>query len=278
MPPELSSSPDDLEITPRNQLHFVQLLVPFVLVSDEVSPDPRDRIYDPLRRVNLGRSVQWALLAREPVRINRIPVFDGCGIYALYYAGPLPLYSAISSVDCKVPIYVGKADPEGARKGLNVRPAWEGRKLRNRLIQHGRKIEASNDFDADQFYVRYLPADDLFTLMAERLMISGYHPVWNLALDGFGVNPQGGRREAEQLRPAWHELHRGVPWAERMTPHQHLAHELRLRVSAHLARYHEPSPGNAVPGAAALSDDDFDSSIVTDGPGGSPDVQFALDE
>jgi len=73
-------------------------------VSRPLPSDPRDRIYDPLRRVNLGRSVQWALLARPPVRLDRLPVFDGCGIYALYYAGPLPLYAPISSVDCKVPI------------------------------------------------------------------------------------------------------------------------------------------------------------------------------
>jgi hypothetical protein len=228
-------------------------------VNRPLPSDPRDRIYDPLRRVNLGRSVQWALLARPPVRLDRLPIFDGCGIYALYYTGSLSLYAPISSADCEVPIYVGKADPEGGRKGLNVRPAWEGRKLRNRIGQHGRKLDASNDFKAEQFYARYLPADDLFTPMAERLMISGFHPVWNLILDGFGVNPQGGRREAEQLRPAWHELHRGVPWAERMTPHQVSATELAMRVSVHLGVYSKPSPDAAIPGQAALSDDQLDA-------------------
>jgi hypothetical protein len=73
-------------------------------VSRPLPSDPRDRIYDPLRRVNLGRSVQWALLARPPVRLDRLSVFDGCGIYALYYAGPLSLYAPISSADCEVPI------------------------------------------------------------------------------------------------------------------------------------------------------------------------------
>lgn len=247
--------------------------VAFVAVSQPLPPDPRDRIYDPLRRVNLGRSVQWALLARLPVRLDRLPAFDGCGIYALYYTGPLPLYAAISSADCEVPIYVGKADPEGARKGLNVRPAWEGRKLRSRLGQHGRKLDASNDFKAEQFYARYLPADDLFTPMAERLMISGFHPVWNLALDGFGVNPQGGRREAEQLRPAWHELHRGVPWADGMTPHQVPAMELAMRVSAHLAEYPRPAPDVAIPGQATLSDAQLDAQPLL-----IPDVELEFSD
>jgi hypothetical protein len=144
---------------------------------------------------------------------------------------------------------------------LNVRAAWEGRKLRNRLGQHERKLNASSDFKAEQFYARYLPADDLFTPIAERLMISGFHPVWNLVLDGFGVNQQGGRREAEQLRPAWHELHRGVPWAERMAPHQVSATELAMRVSAHLGAHSKPSPDAAIPGQAALSDDQLDAQL-----------------
>lgn len=169
--------------------------------------------------------------------------------------------------NCAVPIYVGKAGPEGGRKGLNVKQAWEGRKLRSRLGQHVRKLDASSDFEAQQFYARYLPADDLFTPMAERLMISGFHPVWNLALDGFGVNPQGGQREAEQLRPAWHELHRGVPWADRMTPHQVSAAELAKRVSAHLAMYSRPASDVAIPGQTPLSDDQLDvPPPMPDGP------------
>ena len=209
--------------------------------------------------MNLGRSVQWALLARSAVRLDMLPVFDGCGIYALYYAGPLPLYTSISSKDCQIPIYVGKADPEGGRKGLNVTPAWEGRKLRTRLLQHRRKLNASDNFKAEEFFTRYLPADDLFTPMAERLMISGFRPVWNLVLTGFGVNQQGGPREAEQLRPAWHELHRGVPWAEGMTPHPVPADELAAKVSAHLAKYSKAGPGIAIPGQTTLLNDQLDA-------------------
>jgi hypothetical protein len=150
--------------------------------------------------------------------------------------------------------------------GLNVTPAWDGRKLRDRLLGHRRKLNVSNDFKVEEFFARYLPADDLFTPMAERLMISGFHPVWNLALAGFGVNPQGGPREAKQLRPAWHELHRGVPWAERMTPHPVPPDELAVKVSAHLAKYSKPDPSIAVPGQAALLDDQLDAEppLATD--------------
>lgn len=75
-----------------------------------------DSIYDPLRRENLGRSVLWALTSREAVRLDRIPRFNGCGIYAIYYAGDHELYAPIASDRCEVPIYVGKADPSGGAK------------------------------------------------------------------------------------------------------------------------------------------------------------------
>src|SRR5262249_15301507 len=101
--------------------------------------------------------------------------------------------------------------------------------------------------------------DDLFTPMAERLMISGFRPVWNPVLDGFGVNRQGGPREAEQMRPAWHELHRGVPSFEVMQQHNVPANVLATRVSDHLARYSQPAPDAAIPGQATLRDDQFDS-------------------
>jgi hypothetical protein len=228
-------------------------------VTDQTPTDPRDRIYDPLRRENLGRSVQWALLARPAVRIDQLPRFDGCGIYAIYYAGTLPLYQPISSLNFQVPIYIGKADPKGARKGLNVHPAWEGTKLRTRIGQHKRKLDATHEFSSEHFWVRYLPADDLFTPMAERLMITAFRPVWNLRLDGFGVNAQGGPREAEQLRPAWHELHRGVPSFDRMTAHGVDALELKARVSAHLMEWSHPAKDAAIPGLAPLTDHRLDA-------------------
>ncbi|MGI5528961.1 Eco29kI family restriction endonuclease [Streptomyces syringium] len=195
-------------------------------------------VYDPLRRENLGRSVLGALTDRSPVRLDQIPRFNGCGIYALYYAGDHELYAPISS-SLSVPIYVGKSDPVGGRTGVETQEAWEGTPLLERLGNHRRKIMSVNDLAIEHFYARYLTADDLFTPMAERLMIRDLRPVWNVALDGFGVNQQGGPREAKQMRAKWHEVHTGAKWADKMTPRPEGPEPHREAVRQHLKIYGE---------------------------------------
>ncbi|MFJ8040292.1 Eco29kI family restriction endonuclease [Kitasatospora sp. NPDC096147] len=202
-------------------------------------------IYDPLRRENIGRSVLWALTSRDAVQLDRVPRFNGCGIYALYYAGDHELYGPISSDQFEVPIYVGKADPSGGRKGVTVGEAWEGNPLWSRLGNHSRKIDKASDLNVQDFFARYLPADDLFTPMAERLMIRDLRPVWNVVLEGFGVNRQGSGREGKQLRPKWHEVHTGVDWADGMTAQPGGPEPLRQQVRAHLELYGQPHPGAA---------------------------------
>ncbi len=96
--------------------------------------------------------------------------------------------------------------------------AREDIKPRDRIRQHARKIDKALDLDLSDFFARYLPADDLFAPMAERLMISDLQPAWNVVLEGFGVNRQGSGREDKQLRPQRHEVHRGVDWADAMPP------------------------------------------------------------
>ncbi|GAA2156180.1 hypothetical protein GCM10009760_56880 [Kitasatospora kazusensis] len=214
-------------------------------VGDAEPRSGPESIYDPLRRENLGRSVLWALTSREAQRLDQIPRFSGCGIYAIYYAGDHELYAPIASDKFEVPIYVGKADPSGGRKGVTVGKAWEGNPLWSRLRKHAAKISETDDLNVEDFFARYLPADDLFTPMAERLMISDLRPVWNVALEGFGVNPQGSGRESTQLRPKWHEVHPGVEWAKRMPAQPGGPEPLRQEVRDHLALHSEPHPNAA---------------------------------
>lgn len=224
-------------------------------LRDASAESGRDRIYDPLRRENLGRSVLWALVSSKPVPLGDIPNFRGSGIYAIYYAGSNKLYARISSAECDIPIYVGKADPAGSRKGQNVGPAWAGTKLRDRLRQHARKIGTALDLELGDFLARYLPADDLFTPMAERLMISDLQPVWNVVLEGFGVNQQGAGREGKQLRPKWHEVHRGIDWADGMPAQPGGSEPLRRAIAAHLERHGSaPSASDGKPGQPGLTD------------------------
>ncbi|MFJ2090818.1 Eco29kI family restriction endonuclease [Streptomyces sp. NPDC087901] len=208
-------------------------------IADEPSKFGAEKIYDPLRRENLGRSVLWALTSGDPVRMDQVQSFKGCGIYAMYYTGDHELYAPISG-SFEVPIYVGKSDPPGGRKGVTVAEAWEGTPLWERVSVHRRKLTKAADLRLEDFHIRYLTADDLFTPMAERLMIRDLRPVWNVILEGFGVNQQGGPREAEQMRPKWHEVHVGVPWADKMRPQPHGPEPLREAVQAHLALHAKP--------------------------------------
>lgn len=219
----------------------------------------RDDIYDPLRRENLGRSVQWALEETKPIPLAsvRSRSFKGCGIYAIYYVGDLDLYKPLAYHPFEVPIYVGKSTPEGSRTGSDVKSPEESKSLRSRLMTHENKIKKVNDLEIDDFYARFLPADDLFTPMAESMMITELQPVWNVILDGFGVNTPGVGRK-DQTRSRWHEVHRGVPAGDALPPHPGGPGPLRKKVIHHLAT-HAVRPAHAAgvpPTADSLDSDD----------------------
>ena len=79
--------------------------------------------FNPLDKKNLGASVAEALLTKEVHPLGRLPVFEGAGIYAIYYTGSFPSYQQIARLNCDskflLPIYVGKAVPAGARMGAS---------------------------------------------------------------------------------------------------------------------------------------------------------------
>ena len=91
-------------MAPRNNTEDIPVLTP----------------YNPLDKRHLGEQVAEALLAQDiqPLPPSR---FIGAGVYALYYIGDHPAYAALAEVNRDdqylCPIYVGKAVPEGARKG-----------------------------------------------------------------------------------------------------------------------------------------------------------------
>lgn len=172
--------------------------------------------YNPLDRRNLGRSVEYALLIQDPVPLSGLTSFSGAGIYAIYYNGPFDLYQPISEPECRVPIYVGKADVPGARRGL-VTSGYSGAALWARLAQHAESVRRANNLELDDFLCRYLPVDDIWIPLGESLMISNFRPLWNVVIDGFGLHDPGSRRHGG-TRSEWDELHPGRPWYDRMTP------------------------------------------------------------
>lgn len=76
--------------------------------------------FNPLDKRHLGASVANALLESDIYRLPPEP-FIGAGVYALYYVGDFPAYEVLAEVNRNnqfaCPIYVGKAVPDGARKG-----------------------------------------------------------------------------------------------------------------------------------------------------------------
>jgi hypothetical protein len=171
--------------------------------------------FNPLDKKNLGASVAEALLSKEVHPLNTLPVFDGAGVYAIYYTGDFPAYGRLASLNQNgqfmLPIYVGKAVPAGARMGgdLNSSP---GKVLQKRLKEHADSIRAAENLNIDDFHCRFLVVDDIWIPLGESLIIARFTPVWNSLIDGFGNHNPGKGRHAG-MRPRWDVLHPGRSWA-----------------------------------------------------------------
>ena len=183
-----------------------------VAASAEVIP------FNPLDKENLGASVTRALLAQTERPLADLPAFRGCGIYALYYSGAHPAYMGLASVDAddprRCPIYVGKAIPDGARKGGGLIDGSRSKKLHQRLQEHAESLQQAENLALADFSCRYIVVDDIWIPLGESLLIARFAPVWNSVIEGFG-NHDPGRRRYEGLRPIWDVMHPGRPWAMR---------------------------------------------------------------
>ncbi len=209
-----------------------------------IQPTP----YNPLEKVNLGKSVADAMLAQPAVAMTDLHPFLGAGIYALYYTGPFEAYQAMAAINQRqgptVPIYVGKAIPAGGRKGGsttpdvgNLKPA---RSLHKRLTEHAESINATTNLSLNDFSCRYLVVDDIWIPLGESLLITHFSPLWNLLLDGFGNHDPGAGRY-NGLAPKWDVLHPGRNWASKCRPRKESATQIAKEAAAWLNQ----SPGLA---------------------------------
>lgn len=166
--------------------------------------------FNPLDKHNLGESVGLALSRCPPVPLGDVASFHGAGIYALYYSGdfkPYAILAALNRPSATTPIYVGKAVPEGSRKGLTPNASQRSAKLRDRLRSHARSIQNTRTLEVKDFTCRYLVVEETWIGLCESLLIQTSIPLWNAKLDGFGRNPQGKNRQ-DGLSP-WHAFHSG---------------------------------------------------------------------
>jgi hypothetical protein len=174
--------------------------------------------FNPLDKKNLGASVAEALLTKDVHPLGDLPVFEGAGIYAIYYTGSFDSYAQIARLNRDgqflLPIYVGKAVPPGARMGASLE-LTAGKVLHRRLKEHAESINAAKNLDINDFYCRFLVVDDIWIPLGESLIIARFTPVWNSMIDGFG-NHNPGRGRHAGMRPRWDVLHPGRQWAMKL--------------------------------------------------------------
>lgn len=175
--------------------------------------------YNPLDKLNLAKSVAENLLARSAEKFPPLP-FNGAGIYAIYYVGDFPLYKVISdknkSNKFELPIYIGKAQTKGTRKGGGFISEVTGKYLYNRLCDHSDSIKSVNNLHIEDFFFKYLIVDEIWIPLGESALIDKYQPLWNLVVEGFGNHDPGAGRISGK-KPSWDVLHPGRSWANKLS-------------------------------------------------------------
>lgn len=214
--------------------------------------------FNPLDKVNLASSVERALSLAEPRPLAELDRFNGAGVYSLYYTGDFPAYEPLvlenrAMVDA--PIYVGKADAKGKRKGGFLEGAMSGNALWKRLCDHAASIESAENLDVADFVCRYLVVDDLWIALGESLLISKYSPVWNKLVDGFG-NHAPGKGRSSMMRPRWDTLHPGRSWASDLMPNPATPEQISAEVLEYLMGQY-PAPCRVVEGRVRFASEDF---------------------
>lgn len=174
--------------------------------------------FDPLDYHTIADTVISALFEKPLQSLPLSEVFSGAGVYMLYYSGGFEPYGPISNSE--IPVYVGKAIPRGGRRGLAALRQIERTadpSLFSRLRDHAQSIEAAENLDIDDFRCRYLVVTPIWISIAESLLIEKFQPVWNSAVDGFGLHHPGTTRFS-QKRSDWDMLHPGRSWGPMMQP------------------------------------------------------------
>lgn len=201
-----------------------------------------DQPYNPLDKLNLGKSVAEALLDCEPHPLGELPVYEGAGIYVIYYHGPHPAYERLAKANAKgprIPIYIGKAIPSGGRRGADLFSSSRGRFLYHRLKDHADSVRSVENLEIGDFTARWLVVDDIWIPLGENLLISKFEPVWNRLVDGFGNHDPGAGRY-KGLNTKWDALHPGRPWAPRLQPRPESQADLEAAVRDYLRRVEIP--------------------------------------
>lgn len=176
--------------------------------------------FDPSDPDTAGRLVALALIAQNRVPLDRVGRTYGSGVYAIYYRGDHPAYTAVSG--SQTPIYVGKADPKNSNAST---PREQGPKLYGRLADHRRMIKTVGEYAQrkhlpyplriEHFEARRLICATNAQLVAEKHLIAMFRPIWNNEIGiCWGISKHGDAAVTRaNKRSPWDVLHPGRVWA-----------------------------------------------------------------
>jgi len=207
-----------------------------------------DMPFDPLSKPALAESIALQLLKSPAFSFPPEGKIAGAGIYALYYSGDFPAYQPIAKKNKgakpPIPIYVGKAVPKGSRKGGVGLESKPGSALFARLLKHAHSIESVSNLNLEDFRYRYVICEDVWITFCETMLIIRFRPLWNVFVEGFGINVPGAGRE-KQRKSMWDTLHPGRPEARKLPPNDKSAAELEELVAEFFAGKIAPKVGAA---------------------------------
>ncbi len=196
------------------------------------SPDFEEIIKDTIRFFN-GTPVQ-------PVPVSER--FHGTGVYAIYCTAKTGIYRnfhKINRTSYSIPIYVGKAVPQGWRQARLSNSAEKmSCELYNRIHEHGRSLQQGADLNPNDFRCRFMILEgaesDLISTV-EAALIRSYKPIWNSLIDGFGNHDPGSGRY-EQAMSDWDVCHPGRSWAEKCKGKPNTRNKLLRDIEAYMSQ------------------------------------------
>ena len=79
---------------------------------------------------------------------------------------------------------------------------------------------------------RWLVLDPVWIGLTEQVLISDYQPLWNVVVEGIGINAPG-RGRGNQARSQWDTLHPGRPEVADLPDREESAETILEAISAH---------------------------------------------
>lgn len=196
-----------------------------------------DHVYQDERITDILKDAIAFFMGTPIVQMPPPIKFNGAGVYAIYCRAKTGLYAPygqhLNALSWDVPIYVGKAIPDGWRKSRIFEKISKGATLYNRLCQHATTITSCKSLTVSDFACRFaiFEGGAIETIPVIEAALIGIHsPLWNSVIDGFGNHDPGGKRYGGK-KTQWDSLHPGREWAKKMKGDSYDPKELKKRIN-----------------------------------------------